>query len=170
VTGWKAFHSAACLWSGVIERRLFLATATAQRIKAAFDFACSLILRPRRICGRTQDFEIIQSAGRSDYEFVEPINIGETSLDLTGQFTDGITYLFWTHAFAPRTFLVVKSQAAFRVPLHHLNLNIAPANTAVGRQAGETVTLPIPAQTDSSITYGDSGAWPGRQRFGHPWN
>jgi hypothetical protein len=102
-----------------------------------------------------------------DYEFIELINAGSTTLDLTGvQFTAGITFTFGANQLpSGERIIVVKNLDALKT-IHNLEgVRVANPLTFGGRldNGGEKLTLADAQGTVIvSVDYDDSGAWPGR--------
>ncbi len=109
--------------------------------------------------------EIAISTDRDDYEYVELLNIGASTLDLTGvRFEDAISFAFPAQTFLPPggRVLVVRHLAAFTAR-HGATLGEAPvAGVYDGRFSndGEHVLLTGPAGALIGFTYDDHAPWP----------
>ena len=114
--------------------------------------------------------ELAATSDNDDFEFIELLNTGTESLDLTGvQFTDGIRF-----AFAPSTLLPAGARIALARNPAAFSARYGPATTPVGpyapdnlSNAGETITLVDAAGTIiQSISYDDAWA-PSSDGAGH---
>jgi hypothetical protein len=164
---WSVVHSAG-LPAGATARKagLFLATDTAQRIKATFDYA--MLIDPSSTSDLRESLRISEimynPPGGTEYEFVELLNIGDSALDLTGvRFTEGIDYAFGpTTLGAKEHLVVVKNQALFASRYSTAGMKIAPG-IFLGRldNAGERISL---ADSNGvvflSVDYGTTPPWP----------
>lgn len=117
----------------------------------------------------TSPAEIAVSTDRDDYEFVELMNVGTQTIDLTGvRFTLGITFNFSDNTLIPpgERLVIVKDRAAFEA---RYGTSIAIATDVLGSSeysgrlsnSGEQITL-LDA-TDTAIrnfTYDDDLPWP----------
>lgn len=113
--------------------------------------------------------EIAVSTNRDDYEFIELLNVGEQSIDLTGtRFTDGITFYFADHTLLSpgQRLVVVKDPEAFRA---RYGASIPIASDLLGNQgyggrlsnAGEQITLLDASENPiHDFTYDDELPWP----------
>jgi hypothetical protein len=113
--------------------------------------------------------EIAASTNRDDYEFVELMNVGNQTIDLTGvRFTAGITFNFTENTLIPpgERLVVVKDVAAFQA---RYGTSVPLATDPIGNQeyggrlsnGGEQVTLLDP--NDGIIhdfVYDDALPWP----------
>lgn len=103
----------------------------------------------------------------SDYEFIELVNLGSTTLSLGGaSFTNGITYTFasGTTLTAGARIVVCNSRSAFTALYGTAGINLA-AGSYSGKlsDSGDTLTLVDAAKNLLlKFTYDSSGAWPSR--------
>ena len=107
------------------------------------------------------------SVNRDDYEFIELMNIGARSADLTGvSFTNGITFSFADHTVLPAggRLLVVKSPAAFsqRYGAATGSLVVAGAFAAgnLGNDGERIVLTSSRTGVIRDFTYDDKAPWP----------
>nr|HOD83861.1 lamin tail domain-containing protein [Phycisphaerae bacterium] len=103
---------------------------------------------------------------REDFEFIEILNTGSQTADLTGvAFVDGITFDFTGSqvlTLEPGQYvLVVRNRAAFELR-YGTQLNVAGQYGGGLDDGGETLALAAFGRTLFSFTYNDSGSWPGR--------
>ncbi|MBM3845869.1 MAG: hypothetical protein FJ405_06245, partial [Verrucomicrobia bacterium] len=164
---WTSVHTTGFPSSAPARRAgLFLATDTAQGIKATFDFA--ILVNPSAASSLSENLRVSEimynPPGGSEYEFVELLNIGDASLDLTGvQFTEGIAYTFGpTTLGAKEHLVVVKNQELFSSRYRTAGMKIAPGIFS-GRldNGGERISL---ADSNGlvflSLSYGTTQPWP----------
>ncbi len=165
---WSLVHSTG-LASGepATKGGLFVATDTPQIIRAAFDYA--LLVDSSATSDLRENLRLSEimynPEGGLEFEYVELVNIGDTTLDLTGvHFTDGVTYTFGSTRLGPRQYLVVPYyDQAFAARYSTAGVNLAPGGFAPSRlnNAGETIELSdAQGAVILSVTYGSSGVWP----------
>jgi len=120
----------------------------------------------------TTDAELLVSTDRDDYEFLELMNVGAQSIDLTGvRFTLGITFSFAANTILPSggRLVLVKNKAAFEARYPGLAATIQIATDVLGNDfyngrfsnGGEQITL-LDAK-DAAIhdfLYDDELPWP----------
>ena len=99
--------------------------------------------------------------GGNDYEFIELTNIGDTALDLSGAFFDGVEFTFgYGYSLAPGEFIVlVYNEIAFaqRYP----GIPIAGAYDGNLADRGERITLrDFNNNILASVAYDDEQGWP----------
>ena len=147
---------------------LFLATGLAQSIRVHFDYA--MLIDPSNTSELRENLRISEimynPVGGDNLEYVELINIGTATIDLTGaRFTNGVTFAFGPTLLAANArIVVVKDLASFASRYDTNGLNIA-VGAFSGRldNGGERLTL-VDASGNIilSFAYGDSGDWPNR--------
>ncbi len=113
--------------------------------------------------------EIAVSTDRDDYEFVELMNVGPQTIDLTGvRFTLGITFNFADNTLLPpgERLVIIKNRAAFEAR-YGTSINITAdvlGNTEYGGRlsnGGEQLTLLDASDTIiRDFTYDDQIPWP----------
>ena len=93
-----------------------------------------------------------EPSGGTPYEFIELINTGPVTLDLTGlRFTDGISFTFPSMLLAPgEEVLVVGDLAAFQ-SRYGASLNLAGVFDGNLNNSGEDVVLSLPLPFDAAI-------------------
>ena len=147
---------------------LFLATTLAQSIRVHFDYA--MLIDPSDTSDLRQHLRISEimyhPVGGEQFEFVELVNTGPATLDLTGcQFIAGIDFTFGPTLLGPgEQIVLVNDPDAFAARYGTSGIRIADG-VFTGRldNAGERLTL-VDAQGNIilSFSYKDSGDWPGR--------
>lgn len=164
---WTVVHSTGiAAGSTTLRGGIFLATDVAQNNRAMFDYV--VLVDPAATSELREHLRISEimynPEGGSAFEYVELVNTGEATLDLTGvQFTAGIDYTFGHLLLAPRQYVVVVSDpVAFATRYQTAGLNIAPgAFTGKLDNAGETLEL-SDAQgiVIFAVTYRSASPWP----------
>jgi hypothetical protein len=164
---WTAVFSMDAATSTALKAGLFIATDASQIIKAGFEYA-TLVDPASAGSALRQGLRLSEimynPTGGSDYEFVELVNIGSNTLDLTGvHFTAGIDYTFGPLSLSPGQCVVVASDPASFGQRY---------GTASGRvlndgfsgkldNAGETIELSDRnGEVILSVTYGAAAPWP----------
>jgi len=145
---------------------LFLATAAPQSIRVQFDYA--MLIDPSNTSELRDNLRISEimyhPVSGEQFEFIELINIGATSLDLTGcRFVDGIEFTFGSGTLNPGERIVIVSDPAAFASRYGSGIQLAGAYTGRLDNGGERITLIDPqGNTILSFAYNNSGAWPGR--------
>ena len=153
-----------------IDGGMFVATdedKEPQAIRVGFDYA--ILIDPSAVSplkGSLRVSEIMYNPiGGDDFEFVELVNVGKSSINLNGaQFDRGITYKFDKVILAVGERIVVaKNRLAFLSRYNEGLLLAAGQYEGRLRNNGETVSM-IDSNGDLVIEfeYDDGGAWPGR--------
>jgi len=147
---------------------MFVATEEVQAIRVGFDYA--ILIDPAAVSplkGSLRVSEIMYNPiGGDDYEYIELINAGASTINLNGaQIDRGVTYQFGKVTLgAGERIVVAKNQSAFQSRYGKTGIRLADGQYEGRlRNNGETVAV-IDADGDLvfEVDYEDGGAWPGR--------